>query len=73
MESNTLAKKVFCDLVELDQQGFKTWATDALKLVYDLRSDPANGKSVFSVNCKRAIQNKLITTWNTHLQNTMYH
>ena len=71
MESNKLAKKVFCYLVELDQQGFKTWATDALKLVYDLRLDPTDDKNVFSVNCKRAIQNKFITTWNTHLQNTM--
>ena len=30
MESNQLAKKIFCDLVELDQQGFNTWVTDAL-------------------------------------------
>ena len=71
MESNKLTKKVFCDLVELDQQVFKTWATDALKLVYDLRLDPTNDKNVLSVNCKRAIQNKFITTWNTYLQNAM--
>ena len=71
MESNKLAKKVFCDLVELDQQGFNTWATDALKLVNDLRLDPTNDKNELSVNCKRAIQNKFITTWNTHLQSTM--
>ena len=49
MESNKLAKKGFCDLVEFDQQGFKTWAMDSFKLVYDMRLDPANGKNVFSV------------------------
>ena len=59
MESNQLAKKIFCDLVELDQQGFNTWATDALKLVNDLRLDVTNDKKSFSMNCKRAIQNKL--------------
>ena len=39
MDSNQLAKTIFCDLVELDQQGFNTWVTDALKLVHDLRLD----------------------------------
>ena len=70
MESNQLAKKIFCDLVELDQQGFNTWATDASKLVNDLRLDVTNDKKSFSMNCKRAIQNKFKTTWITHLQNT---
>ena len=70
MESNQLAKKIFCDLVELDQQGFNTWVTDALKLVHDLRLDVTNEKNIFSLNCKRAVQNKFITTWSTHLQNT---
>ena len=72
MESKKLAKKIFCYLVEHDQQGFKKYATDALKLVYDLRLDPANGKNVFSVKCKRAIQNKSITTENTHLKILRY-
>ena len=70
MESNQLAKKIFCDLVELDQQGFNTWATDASKLVNDLRLDVTNDKNSFFMNCKRAIQNKFKTTWITHLQNT---
>ena len=70
MESNQLAKKIFCDLVELDQQGFNTWATDASKLVNDLRLDITNAKNSFSMNCKRAIQYKFKTTWITHLQNT---
>ena len=65
------SKRRPCDLVQLDQQGFKTWATDALKLLYDLRLDPTYDKKVFSVNFKRVIQNKFITTCNTHLQNTM--
>ena len=65
MESNQLAKKIVCDLVELDQQGFNTWATDASKLVNDLRLDVTNDKNSFSMNCKRAIQNKFKTTWIT--------
>ena len=74
MESNQLAKKIFCDLVERDQQGFNTWATDASKLVNDLRLDVTNDKNSFSMNCKRAVQNKFKTTWITHLQNTeLYH
>ena len=36
MDVNKLAKKVFCDLVDLSQQRFITWATDASKLVNDL-------------------------------------
>ena len=70
MESNQLAKKIFCDLAELDQQGFNTWVTDALKLVHHLRLDVTNEKNILSLNCKRAVQNKFITTWSTHLQNT---
>ena len=73
MESNQRAKKTFCDLVELDQQGFNTWVTDALKLVHDLRLDVTNEKNIFSLNCKRAVQNKFITTWSTHLQNTEFY
>ena len=30
MESNKLAKKLFCGLVELDQQDFETWASGPL-------------------------------------------
>ena len=70
VNQNTIAKKIFCDLVELDQKGFNTWATDASKLVNDLRLDVTNDKNSFSMNCKRAIQNKFKTTWITHLQNT---
>ena len=73
MENNRLAKKIFCDLVELAQQGFITRATDALPLVNDLRLDVTNDKNSFSMNCKRAIQNKFKTTWITHLHNTELH
>ena len=65
MENNKLAKKIFCDLVEIDQRGFNTLATDALKLVNDLRLDVTNDTNSFSMNCKRAIQNKFKTTWIT--------
>ena len=73
MENNQSAKKIFCDLVELGQQGFNTLATDALQLVNDLRLNVTNDKNLFSINCKRAIQNKFKTTWITHLQNIELH
>ena len=63
LESNTLAKKVFCDLVEIGKQGFNIWPTVALKLVYGRRLDVTNGKNAITVIYKRTIQNKFITTW----------
>ena len=39
MSNDKLVKKVYCVLMELNDQGFATWATDALKLVNDLGLD----------------------------------
>ena len=36
IESNQLAKKIFCDLAEIDQQDFNTRVIDTLKLANDL-------------------------------------
>ena len=58
MDVNKLAKQVFCDLVDLSQQGFITWATDALTLADDLGLDITSKKNMFSMNCEEGIHKK---------------
>ena len=69
MESNSLAKKVFCNLIELNNQGFITWATGVLKLANDLGLDITSDKNMFTIKCKDVINNKFIAAWYTKLQN----
>ena len=70
MEVNKLAKQVFCDLVDLSQQGFITWATDALALADDLGLDITSEKNIFSMNCKEVIHTKFTDMWLANLQNS---
>ena len=62
MDVNKLAKQVFCDLVDLSQQGFITWATDALALADDLGLDITSEKNIFSMNCKEVIHKRNLLT-----------
>ena len=55
MDDSKLAKQVYCGLVELNHQGFNTWATDVLRLANDLRLNISMKKNVFSTNCKHAL------------------
>ena len=61
MDVNKLAKQVFCDLVDLSQQGFITCATDALALADDLGLDITSEKNIFSMNCKEVIHKNFLT------------
>ena len=70
MDDNKLAKQVYCGLVELNHQGFNTWATDALRLANDLGLDISMEKNVFSTNCKQAIKHNFTSVWLENLQNT---
>ena len=70
MDDNKLAKQVYCGLVELNHQGFNTWATDALRLANDLGLDISMEKNVFSTNCKQAIEHNFTSVWLENLQNT---
>ena len=53
MDVNKLAKQVFCDLVDLSQQGFITWATDALALADDLGLDITSENNIFLWTVKK--------------------
>ena len=52
MSDDKLVKKVYCELKNLNSQGFTNWATDALKLVYDLDLDITEGSKTFTNKCK---------------------
>ena len=70
MEVNKLAKQVFCNLVDFSQQGFITWATDALALADDLGLDIISEKNMFSMTCKEVIHKKNTDMWLANLQNS---
>ena len=70
MDVNKLAKQVFCDLVDLSQQGFITWTTDALTLADDLGLDITSEKNMFSMNCEEGIHKKITDMWLVNLQNS---
>ena len=70
MDVNKLAKQVFSDLVDLSQQGFITWATDALTLADDLGLDVTSKKNMFSMNCTEVIYKKITDMWLANPQNS---
>ena len=69
MPDNELAKKVFLELVQLNHQGFTTWATAVLKLASDLNLDITDIDNKFANDCKKAIRNRFISSWFTNLHN----
>ena len=73
MSNDKLAKKVYCVLMELNDQGFTTWATDALKLVNDLGLDLNDVRKNLEMNCKHAVQSNYIATWFANLHDIQSH
>ena len=69
MPDNELAKKVFLELVQLNHQGFTTWATAVLKLASDLNLDITDIDNKFANDCKKAIRNRFISSWFANLHN----
>ena len=65
-------KAGFCDLVDLSQQSFITWATDALNLADDLRLDITSEMNMFSMNCIEVIHNQFTDMWLANLKNRNY-
>ena len=73
MSNDKLVKKVYCVLMELNDQGFTTWATDALKLVNDLGLDLNDVRKNLEINCKHAVQSNYIATWFANLHDIQSH
>ena len=69
MPDNELAKKVFLEQVQLNHQCFTTWATAALNLASHLDLDITDIDNKFANDCKKAIRNRLISSWFTKLHN----
>ena len=69
MPDNELAKKMFLELVQLNHQGFTTWATAVLKLASDLNLDITDVDNKIANDCKKAIKNRFISSWFTNLHN----
>ena len=53
----------------MNHQGFTTWATAVLKLASDLNLDITDIDNKFANDCKKAIRNRLISSWFTNLHN----
>ena len=67
MSNDKLAKKLYLELIVMNNQGFTTWATDALKLVNDLGLDVTNDQKLFVNKCKLIVKENVITNWFTNL------
>ena len=63
MSDDELVKKVYCELKNLNIQGFTNWATDAMKLVNNPDLDITEDNKTFTNNCKRIIRNNCVSTW----------
>ena len=60
---------MFLELVQLNNQGFITWATAFLTLASDLDLDITDIDNKFANYCKKAIRNRSISSWFTNLYN----
>ena len=67
MSNDALVKKVYCVIMELNDQGFTTWATNALELVNDLGLDLNDVQKKFAINFKHAVQSNYIAFWFANL------
>ena len=63
MSDDKLVTKVYCELKNLNSQGFTNWATDTLKLVNDLDLDITEDNKTFTNYCKRIARNNFVSTW----------
>ena len=63
MSDDKLVKKVYCELKNLNGQGFTSWATDALKVINDPDLDITEDNKTFTNNCKHIVRNKFVSTW----------
>ena len=71
MPDNSLAKRVFYELKNLNDMGFKTWVTSVRELAarFSVSIDSELDVNVFKQKCQETLERKLILDW----QNEMVH
>ena len=65
MPENSLVKRVFYELTNLDDMGFKTWVTSVRELAsrYNMSFDSELNVNVFKQKCQQALNQKFISDW----------
>ena len=68
MPDTTLVKQVLNSLMNLHDQGFKTWVSPVLKVMRKLDIDPSSDKSAFNKKCKQTLIENFKTDWGKNLR-----
>ena len=63
ISDDKLAKKAYCELKNLNSQGFTNRATDALNVVNDLDLDITEDNKIFIDICKHVVKNNFVSIW----------
>ena len=71
MPENSLVKRVFYELTNLDDMGFKTWVTRVRELALSLDSEL--NVNVFKQKCQQALNQKFISDWQFEINDESKH
>ena len=75
MPENSLVKRVFYELTNLDDMGFKTWVTSVRELAsrYNMSLDSELNVNVFKQKCQQALNQKFISDWQFEINDESKH
>ena len=75
MPENLLVKRVFPELTNLDDMGFKTWVTSVRELASrcNMSLDSEFNVNVFKQKCLQALNQKYISDWQFEINDESKH
>ena len=75
MPENSLVKRVFYELTNLDDMRFKTWITTVRELAsrYNMSLDSELNVNVFKQKCQQALNQKFISDWQFEINDESKH
>ena len=75
MPENSLVKRVFYELTNLDDMGFKTWVTSVRELAsrYNMSLDSELNVNVFKQKCQQVLNQKFISDWQFEINDESKH
>ena len=75
MPENSLVKRVFYELTNLDDMGFKTWVTSVRELAsrYNMSLDSEHNVNVFKQKCQQTLNQKFISDWQFEINDESKH
>ena len=68
MPDTTLVKQVLNSLMNLHDQGFKTWVSPVFKVMRELDINPSSDKNAFNKKCKQTLIENFKTDWGKNLR-----